>query len=138
MQRYQAHTNVAMSRIPEGSFVIDHFVSSSSPGMNARIFRYVSNTARSLSESLNVLEISGYMREDTHCLLRGGLRGSCQGRGQLGSVDKCRPYIYEWPNNSKDRACLVIEIPDVLAFPVVVKKDVSVDVSKPKKKRTRT
>ena len=80
-----------------------------------------------------MLEISGYMREDMHCLLRGGLRGSCQGRGQLGSVDKCHLYIYEWPNNLKDCACLAIEIPDVLAFPVVVKKDVSVDVSKPKK-----
>ena len=30
--------------------------------------------------------------------------------------------------------CLAIEIPDVLAFPVVVKKDVLVGVSKPKKK----
>ena len=99
----------------------------------------MSNAAWSPSESLNVLKISEYMREDTHCLLGGGPGGRFQGRGQLGSGDKCRLYVYERSEESKDCACLAIDTPDVPTFSAVVKEDMSVGVSKPKKKNhTRT
>ena len=94
----------------------------------------MSNAAWSPSESLNVLEISEYMCEDMCCLLEGGPRGHFQGRGQLGSGDKCRLYVYEWSEESKDCACLAIDTLDVPTFSAFVKEDMSVGVSKPKKK----
>jgi len=106
-----------------------------SSSMNARTFRYMSNAAWSPSESLNMLEISEYMHKDTHCLLRGGPGGRFQGRGQLRSGDKCWLYVYEWSKESKDCACLAIDTLDVPTFPVVMKEDISVGVSKPKKKK---
>lgn len=78
-------------------------------------------------------EIRGYMRDDTRCLLGGVLGGPRRGGGQLESVDEDRPYIYEWPEESKDCTRLSIEILDICACPVIVKEDV-VGISRPKKK----
>jgi len=66
-------------------------------------------------------------------ICRGGPRGRFQGGGQLRSGDKCRLYVYERSKESKDCASLAIDTPDVPTFPAVMKKDVSVGVSKPKK-----
>ena len=85
-----------------------------------------------------MLEISEYMHEDTRCLLRGGPGGRFQGGGQLRSGDKCRLYVYEQSEKSKDCVCLAIDTPDIPTFPAVVKKDMSVGVSRPKKNHMRT
>ena len=75
-----------------------------------------------------MVEISRYMYNKAHYLCRGGIRGSRQCEGQLSFLVKNRPYVYKWPEVSKNAVCPAMESTDICSC--ATKEDVTIDEKK--------